>query len=218
MKCCCLNCTCRAPETAHELMPCCYFHAAGSLSQRLGLTCMMTVAFMLLAPLRFGARQVRNLWQVLLCTERGMFIREHRSAVVCCVCSVAESVCLSFVVMLCACEQVVDVELGTGVPHISNLQALASPSSTIWPQALFDLDFTGNMSICTQNTGGVLSFVLFPFELFGSKHELSAVYAWLVSLCMLRPHHAQVIVVQVANTPVFSTFKRFTQVASKQSQ
>ncbi len=56
--------------------------------------------------------------------------------------------------MLCACEQVVDVELGSGVPHISNLQALASPSPTIWPQALFDLDFTGNTSIRTQNTGG----------------------------------------------------------------
>ncbi len=87
-------------------------------------------------------------------SERGMFIGEHRSVVVCCVCSVAESVCLSWVVMLCACEQVVDVELGSGVPHISNLQALASPSPTIWPQALFDLDFTGNMSIRTQNTGG----------------------------------------------------------------
>ncbi len=48
--------------------------------------------------------------------------------------------------MLCACEQVVDVELGSGVPHISNLQALASPSPTIWPQALFDLDFTGDTS------------------------------------------------------------------------
>jgi len=56
--------------------------------------------------------------------------------------------------MLCACEQVVDVELGSGVPHISNLQALASPSSKIWPQALFDLDFTGNTSIRTQHTWG----------------------------------------------------------------
>lgn len=37
----------------------------------------------------------------------------------------------------------VDVDLGSGVPHISNLQALASPTATIWPQALFDLDFTG---------------------------------------------------------------------------
>lgn len=42
-----------------------------------------------------------------------------------------------------ACMQVVDVDLGRGVPHISNLQALASPTQTIWPQALFDLDFTG---------------------------------------------------------------------------
>ena len=57
-------------------------------------------------------------------------------------------------VMLLACEQVVDVELGSGVPHISNLQALASSSSTIWPQALFDLDFTGNTSVCTQHTWG----------------------------------------------------------------
>ena len=37
----------------------------------------------------------------------------------------------------------VDVDLGSGVPHIQNLQALASPTATIWPQALFDLDFTG---------------------------------------------------------------------------
>ncbi|KAL0038199.1 hypothetical protein WJX79_007719 [Trebouxia sp. C0005] len=43
--------------------------------------------------------------------------------------------------------QVVDVVLGSGVPHISNLQALASPSSTIWPQALFDLDFTGDIKL-----------------------------------------------------------------------
>ncbi|DBA92750.1 TPA: hypothetical protein ACH3X1_002948 [Trebouxia sp. C0004] len=43
--------------------------------------------------------------------------------------------------------QVVDVELGSGVPHISNLQALASPSSVIWPQALFDLDFTGDIKL-----------------------------------------------------------------------
>lgn len=39
--------------------------------------------------------------------------------------------------------QVVDVDLGSGVPHIRNLQALASPTATIWPQALFDLEFTG---------------------------------------------------------------------------
>ena len=39
--------------------------------------------------------------------------------------------------------KVVDVDLGTGVPHIRNLQALASPTATIWPQALFDLEFTG---------------------------------------------------------------------------
>ena len=39
--------------------------------------------------------------------------------------------------------QVVDVTFGSGVPHITNLQALASASAAIWPQALFDLDFTG---------------------------------------------------------------------------
>ena len=39
--------------------------------------------------------------------------------------------------------QVVDVTFGAGVPHITNLQALASPSSAIWPQAVFDFDFTG---------------------------------------------------------------------------
>jgi len=84
----------------------------------------------------------------------------------CCVCAVAKSLCLSWVVMLCACEQVVDVELGSGVPHISNLQALASPSSTIWPQALFDLDFTGNTSICTQHTWGSPSVPSVPFWAF----------------------------------------------------
>ena len=68
--------------------------------------------------------------------------------------------------MLLACEQVVDVELGSGVPHISNLQALASPSSTIWPQALFDLDFTGNTSVCTQHTWGRSSVPFVPFWAF----------------------------------------------------
>ena len=68
--------------------------------------------------------------------------------------------------MVCGCEQVVDVELGSGVPHISNLQALASPSSTIWPQALFDLDFTGNMFIHTQHTWESPSASLVPFWAF----------------------------------------------------
>ena len=96
-------------------------------------------------------------------SERGMFIAEHRSVATCCVCSVAELLCLSWVVMLCVCEQVVDVELGSGVPHISNLQALASPSSIIWPQALFDLDFTGNKSVHTQHTWESLTVPLVPF-------------------------------------------------------
>ena len=39
--------------------------------------------------------------------------------------------------------QVVDVTFGSGVPHITNLQALAFASAAIWPQALFDLDFIG---------------------------------------------------------------------------
>ena len=68
MRSCCLNCTCRAAETAQVRMLCCCFHAAGSLSQRWGCTCMMTVAFMMWAPLRFGGRQVRNVWQLPSCT------------------------------------------------------------------------------------------------------------------------------------------------------
>ena len=53
--------------------------------------------------------------------------------------------------------QVVDVDLGTGVPHIRNLQALASPTATIWPQALFDLDFTGPSTACAGLMHSLLS-------------------------------------------------------------
>ena len=39
--------------------------------------------------------------------------------------------------------QVLDLHLGNNVPTISNLRAMPSPTTTIWPQALFHLDWQG---------------------------------------------------------------------------
>ena len=33
--------------------------------------------------------------------------------------------------------------MGSTVPHITNLRALPTPSNSIWPQAVFDLDYSG---------------------------------------------------------------------------
>ena len=113
--------------------------------------------------------------------------------------------------MLHTCEQVVDVVLGSGVPHISNLQALASPSSTIWPQALFDLNFTGNASVHTQHTWETPSL---PSPLLGLLGPYRSCLPFMLGLF----NHAQVIVCKVANSLVFSHFKRLTQVALNQIQ
>ena len=37
----------------------------------------------------------------------------------------------------------IEVELGSMVPAISNLQALPCPTAALWPQAVFDLDYGG---------------------------------------------------------------------------
>ena len=39
--------------------------------------------------------------------------------------------------------QVIEVELGSVVPAISNLRALPCPTAALWPQAVFDLDYGG---------------------------------------------------------------------------
>ena len=39
--------------------------------------------------------------------------------------------------------QVIEVELGSMVPAISNLRALPCPTAALWPQAVFDLDYGG---------------------------------------------------------------------------
>ena len=53
---------------------------------------------------------------------------------------------------LCEC-QVIDVELGSMVPGISNLRALPCPTEALWPQTVFDLDYGGALpvpaSICS---------------------------------------------------------------------
>ncbi len=48
--------------------------------------------------------------------------------------------------------------MGCTVPGISNLRALPSPSSNLWPQFLFDFDYNGNrgaahinLSTCKQS-------------------------------------------------------------------
>ena len=43
--------------------------------------------------------------------------------------------------------QVVDIDIGSKLPAIHNLRALPSPTATIWPQAMFDLDYEGNAMI-----------------------------------------------------------------------
>ena len=46
--------------------------------------------------------------------------------------------------MRCACPaQVVDVDLGSNVPTITNLRALPCPADALWPQVVFDLDYPG---------------------------------------------------------------------------
>lgn len=35
------------------------------------------------------------------------------------------------------------MDMGSCVPGISNLKALPSPSPNLWPQFLFDLDYSG---------------------------------------------------------------------------
>ena len=45
--------------------------------------------------------------------------------------------------------------MGNTVPHIANLRALPTPSDSIWPQAVFDLDYSGGA--CTS-----VSLVLMP--------------------------------------------------------
>lgn len=41
--------------------------------------------------------------------------------------------------------------MGNTVPHISNLRALPTPGDSIWPQAVFDLDYSGGA--CTSVSG-----------------------------------------------------------------
>ena len=39
--------------------------------------------------------------------------------------------------------QVIEVDLGSMVPTISNLRALPCPTAALWPQAVFDVDYGG---------------------------------------------------------------------------
>ena len=41
--------------------------------------------------------------------------------------------------------QIVDIDMGCGVPLIHNLQAMPSPSSAIWPQLLLDFEYEGKL-------------------------------------------------------------------------
>ena len=43
--------------------------------------------------------------------------------------------------------QVIDVELGSMVPGISNLGALPCPTGVLWPQSVFDLDYGGMVQL-----------------------------------------------------------------------
>ena len=43
--------------------------------------------------------------------------------------------------------QVIEVDLGSTVPGISNLRALPCPTANIWPQAIFDLDYGGECDL-----------------------------------------------------------------------
>ena len=52
--------------------------------------------------------------------------------------------CDSKVPYLC---QVIDVELGSMVPGISNLRALPCPTEALWPQTVFDLDYGGALPV-----------------------------------------------------------------------
>ncbi|BDA46238.1 probable testis-expressed protein 2 [Coccomyxa sp. Obi] len=46
--------------------------------------------------------------------------------------------------------EVVDVDMGCTVPGISNLRALPSPSSNLWPQFLFDIDYNGGLVVIVE--------------------------------------------------------------------
>lgn len=43
--------------------------------------------------------------------------------------------------------QVIEVDLGSTVPAISNLRALPCPTAALWPQAVFDLDYGGLLQL-----------------------------------------------------------------------
>ncbi|KAK9843022.1 hypothetical protein WJX74_005735 [Apatococcus lobatus] len=46
--------------------------------------------------------------------------------------------------------QILDLHLGNNVPTISNLRAMPSPSTTIWPQALFHFDWQGEIEVVVE--------------------------------------------------------------------
>lgn len=39
-----------------------------------------------------------------------------------------------------------DIDIGSSVPHISNLRALPTPDAVIWPQVMFDLEYEGELT------------------------------------------------------------------------
>ena len=66
---------------------------------------------------------------------------------ICCAKETSALLACSGVVRQGSCEremlQVIEVELGSMVPAISNLRALPCPTAALWPQAVFDLDYGG---------------------------------------------------------------------------
>jgi len=175
------------------LTPCCCIHAAGFLSQGLRYDCTMTVAFMLQAPSSFYWQQLSNQWQVPLCTlsmECLLLNTDRRSNAV--------SALLPSWYVCDGWSWCVGVSRwwmwswGLGYPTSATCKPWPPPppQSGLRPS----LTWTSQV-ICSfihSIHGKVLQLLWSPFGLFGSKQEPSPLYAWLVSLCMLRPHHAQV--------------------------
>ena len=180
-----MNCTGHTAAAAHVLVPCCCFHTAGSLSQGLEFSCTM----LLLACCRLPQGLVVNNSAIsgaecsLLNTDQWL----HAVSALwpsCCVCH-GWSCCVHV-------SRWWMWSWGVGYPTSATCKPWPPPppQSGLRPS----LTWTSQV-ICSfihSIHGKVLQLLWSPFGLFGSKQEPSPLYAWLVSLCMLRPHHAQV--------------------------
>ena len=85
--------------------------------------------------------------------------------------------------------QVIDVELGSMVPGISNLRALPCPTEALWPQTVFDLDYGGALLSASRcQYTGLLATTSQPLKTCQSSNILAHFgkkNAFCFVLCML---------------------------------